>query len=152
MKRKYTTEEYSQFIDNIRMYFPQASITTDIMVGFPGEGDKEFKETYDFAKRIGFSKIHVFKYSPRRGTPAFKYPNQVNGNIKEERSKELIALADEQEKLFYKKFIGSTAKVLFEQNLGKNNNIYEGLTDNYIRVLCDTRICKGKILPVTLKG
>jgi len=152
MKRKYTTEEYSQFIDNIRMYFPQASITTDIMVGFPGEGDKEFKETYDFAKSIGFSKIHVFKYSPRRGTPAFKYPNQVNGNIKEERSKELIALADEQEKLFYKKFIGSTAKVLFEQNLGKNNNIYEGLTDNYIRVLCDNKEdVKGKILPVTLE-
>lgn len=153
MKRKYTSDEYGQYIDNIREYFPQASITTDIMVGFPGEGDEEFNESYNFVKSIGFSNIHVFKYSPRKGTPASKYSNQVNGRIKDKRSKELIGLASNLERAFYEKFIGSTKRVLFEQSLDINNNIYEGLTNNYIRVLCDSKEdIKGKILTVYLEG
>ncbi len=151
MKRKYTTKEYRQYIDNLRRYFPTASITTDIMVGFPGESDIEFKETYDFAKEISFSKIHVFKYSPRHGTPAAKYPNQINGLIKEERSRELLALASELERKFYNKFIGTTREVLFEQKHDNNSSIYEGLTDNYIRVLCESKEdIKGLIIPVIL--
>ena len=151
MKRKYSTKEYRQNIEDLKRFFPQASITTDMMVGFPGESDMEFKESYNFAKEIAFSKIHVFKYSSRYGTPAAKYPNQVNGKVKEERSKKLITLAMDLEKRFYDQFLSTTRNVLFEQRYDKNSNIYDGLTDNYIRVLCDSKEdIKGGIFPVIL--
>ncbi len=82
MNRKYTREEYKEKVDLIRKYMPDAGITTDIIVGFPGETEKEFNETIEFVKEVGFSRIHVFKYSPRKGTPAAKYKNQVHGKIK----------------------------------------------------------------------
>ncbi|RBP45491.1 tRNA (N(6)-L-threonylcarbamoyladenosine(37)-C(2))-methylthiotransferase MtaB [Garciella nitratireducens] len=152
MKRKYTTAEYKQYVKNVRKYFPLASITTDIMVGFPGEGEEEFQETYHFAKEIAFSKIHVFKYSPRKGTPAAKYPNQVKGEIKEERSKKLIALAEKMEREYYKQFIGTTKKILFEQEVPSRNGYYEGLTDNYIRVFAkSSEDIKGQIKSILLE-
>lgn len=152
MKRKYTTAEYKQYVQIVREYFPLASITTDIMVGFPGEGEREFRETYNFAKEIAFSKIHVFKYSPRKGTPAAKYPNQVNGKVKEERSKKLIALAEKMEREYYHEFIETTKKVLFEQEDPNRNGCYEGLTDNYIRVFAQSNEdIKGQIKSVLLE-
>ncbi|SJZ32643.1 tRNA (N(6)-L-threonylcarbamoyladenosine(37)-C(2))-methylthiotransferase MtaB [Garciella nitratireducens] len=152
MKRKYTTAEYKQYVKNVRKYFPLASITTDIMVGFPGEGEEEFQETYHFAKEIAFSKIHVFKYSSRKGTPAAKYPNQVKGEIKEERSKKLIALAEKMEREYYKQFIGTTKKILFEQEVPSRNGYYEGLTDNYIRVFAkSSEDIKGQIKFILLQ-
>lgn len=152
MKRKYTTAEYKQYVKNVRKYFPLASITTDIMVGFPGEGEEEFQETYHFAKEIAFSKIHVFKYSSRKGTPAAKYPNQVKGEIKEERSKKLIALAEKMEREYYKQFIGTTKKILFEQEVPSRNGYYEGLTDNYIRVFAkSSEDIKGQIKSILLE-
>ena len=94
MNRKYTTEKYKEIVDLIRKYMPDAGITTDIIVGFPGETEDEFKETYDFVKNIGFSRIHVFKYSPRKGTPASKMNNQIHGSIKHSRSEKLIDLGN----------------------------------------------------------
>src|SRR5690554_2132977 len=122
------------------------------MVGFPGETQEEFKETYAFAKKICFSKIHVFKYSPRKGTPAAKYPNQINGKIKEERSKQLIELSKELEESYYKHFINQDKTVLFEQVDPNRRSYYEGLTDNYIRVFAfsDDDI-KGKLRHVYLE-
>ncbi|MCR1897850.1 tRNA (N(6)-L-threonylcarbamoyladenosine(37)-C(2))-methylthiotransferase MtaB [Irregularibacter muris] len=152
MKRKYTTTQYKQYVDNVRHYFKDASITTDIMVGFPGEGEKEFEETYNFAKEIGFSKIHVFKYSPREGTPAAQYPNQVNGEIKEERSKRLIKLASTMEKNYYQRFVVSKREILFEQEDSRRKHYFEGLTDNYIRVFVPSKEdIKGQIKSVLLK-
>ena len=153
MKRKYTALEYAQYVENVRAYFPQAAITTDIMVGFPGESHDEFIETYNFVRKIAFSKIHVFKYSPRRGTPAAKYPNQINGKVKEERSKQLIALSKELEMAYYRRFLDEGKLVLSQQEDPNRRDYSEGLTDNYIRVIAfrDKNI-KGSILPLHLES
>ncbi len=82
MNRKYTTQQYREIVKLIRGYMPNVGITTDIIVGFPGETDMEFQQTCDFVEEIGFSRIHVFKYSPRKGTPASRFKNQIHGDIK----------------------------------------------------------------------
>ena len=131
MNRKYTREEYKEKVDLIRKYMPDAGITTDIIVGFPGETEKEFNETIEFVKEIGFSRIHVFKYSPRKGTPAAKYKNQVHGKIKNQRSKELITLGEELTEIFNKRFLNKKMDILYEEKI---DGFYEGYTTNYIRV------------------
>ena len=135
MNRKYDSNKYKDIVDLIRSHYKDASITTDIMVGFPGETDEEFKKSYEFAKIINFSKIHVFKYSPRIGTPAFKYSNQVGPKVKEERSKIMIKLSNISEYEFINRFIGTNVEVLFEQVYKKDNTFIEGLTANYIKVI-----------------
>ncbi|MDK2805573.1 tRNA (N(6)-L-threonylcarbamoyladenosine(37)-C(2))-methylthiotransferase MtaB [Thermoanaerobacterium thermosaccharolyticum] len=151
MGRKYTTSEYREIIDRIRKHIKGVAITTDIMVGFPGETDEEFNETFNFVKAIEFSKMHVFKYSRRAGTKAANYPDQVKNSVKEERSKLLIKLSEENETKFYKKFIGTALNVLFEQNVKDVEGYVEGLTDNYIRVAVKSDLkIKNKILPVKL--
>lgn len=134
MNRKYTTKEYSNIVDIIRKYMPNAGITTDIIVGFPGETDQEFKETMDFVKNIGFSRIHVFKYSPREGTPAARSKEQIHGEVKNTRSEELISLGDDLMKEFASRFIGSKLSVLIEEESKDDAEYVEGYTTNYIRV------------------
>ncbi len=134
MNRKYTSEIYKEKVDLIRKYMPEAGITTDIIVGFPGETEEEFKETYDFVNEIKFSRIHVFKYSPRKGTPAAKYENQIEGNIKNDRSDKLIKLGEELAGEFMSKFINKNLDVLYEETNKSIANQYEGYTTNYIRV------------------
>ena len=97
MNRRYTTEEFRDVTKRLRAKFPNAALTTDIIVGFPGETDDEFNTTYEFLKDIAFYKMHIFKYSQRKGTKAAVMPNQVDGKIKEERSKKLIELSNENE-------------------------------------------------------
>ena len=94
MNRRYTTNQFEEIVNNIRHMFEDAILTTDIIVGFAGETDEEFEQTYDFLKKINFYKMHIFKYSPRKGTKAENMPNQVDGNIKELRSKKLIELSN----------------------------------------------------------
>lgn len=132
MNRKYTTAQYSEIVDIIRKYMPNAGITTDIIVGFPGETDEDFKITCDFVRKIKFSKIHVFKYSPRKGTPAARYEDQVDGSIKTQRSKALSDIAHDLNKEFLNNFIGSKVKVLFEQTA---QDMIKGHTTNYIEVV-----------------
>lgn len=152
MNRRYTTDEYREIVNRIRKYMTDVSITTDIMVGFPGETDEEFKKTMEFVKEIGFGQIHVFKYSPRKGTPASKYKDQVSSNIKNSRSEKLIDLARESMIKYHQKFIDATRKVLFERPAEDREGYYEGLTDNYIRVLCPSNEdLEGKIKEVKLK-
>lgn len=132
MNRKYDTDLYEKTINLIREYYPNAAITTDIIVGFPGETDEDFEKTLNFVDKIQFSKIHVFKYSNRKGTVASKMKNQVSGVVKKERSKLLI----EKSKYYTDKFLDSMLnqpiKVLFES---KNDDGYiKGYTTNYIRV------------------
>lgn len=153
MNRKYSTEEYKKIVKLIRKYMPNAGITTDIIVGFPGETDEEFEETYDFVKDIGFSKIHVFKYSSREGTAASKFNDQIHGNIKQTRSETLISLGDSLMNSFNEKFTGEKLQVLFEESSKEDVGFMEGYTTNYIRVKCQaSEKIKGKILPVRLIG
>jgi len=133
MNRKYSTIEYKSIVDNLRAYLPKASITTDIIVGFPGETNDEFTETCEFVKDIGFSQIHVFKYSPREGTPAAKMTNQVDGVVKNQRSDILIKIADEMQNNYIASNIGQQTKMIVERVIEKDNTI-EGLTPNYLRV------------------
>lgn len=136
MNRRYTSSEYNQKIDLIRKYMPDSGITTDIIVGFPGETNEEFNETLEFVKKTNFSRIHVFKYSVREGTKAAGFENQVDEKIKSERSKRLISLADESAQDFMNYMLGKTVSVLIEK---KVDNLYEGYTTNYIRALIESK-------------
>lgn len=152
MNRKYTTDEYKTIVNRLRKFMPEVSITTDIMVGFPGETEEEFEKTLKFVKEIGFSQIHVFKYSPRKGTPAAQYENQIPSKVKNVRSEKLIRTARESMMVYHEKFIGKIKEVLFETVSHEMEGYYEGLTGNYIRVLCPSQeSLEGKLLKVQLK-
>lgn len=132
MNRKYDTDLYEKTINLIREYYPNAAITTDIIVGFPGETDEDFEKTLNFVDKIQFSKIHVFKYSNRKGTVASKMKNQVSGVVKKERSKLLIEKSKYYTDKFLDNMLNEPIKVLFES---KNDDGYiKGYTTNYIRV------------------
>lgn len=131
MNRKYTTARYKEATEILRKYYPNVNFTTDVIVGFPGETDEEFNQTYKFLKEIEFYKMHIFKYSPRKGTVAEKLSNQVDGNIKEERSKKLIELSNNMQNEKNSQYIGKTVKVLFEEY---ENGYYKGHTTNYMVV------------------
>lgn len=149
MNRKYTTNEFKACTDLLKKAYPDVSLTTDIIVGFPGETEEEFEETYSFLKDIDFYKMHVFKYSPRKGTKAAVMQNQIDGNIKEQRSARLIELSDNNEKMHNNKYIGKTVEVLFEE---KDGEYIKGHTTNYMVVktknidkILENRIEKIKI-------
>lgn len=144
MNRKYTTEDYRNSVELLKKHIPDVAITTDIMVGFPGETEKDFEASLNFAKEMGFSKIHVFKYSPRSGTPAAKFTNQISPQEKERRSQLMLELSDNLERQYFEKYIGREMEVLYEQRLHGKDEYMEGLTKNYLRV-----IAKGDI---ELKG
>lgn len=131
MNRKYTTQIYRDAVATLRKYYPEASFTTDVIVGFPGETDEEFAKTYKFLEEIDFYRLHVFKYSPRRGTVAEKMPNQIDGNKKEERSNKLIELSNSTENKHNQSYIGKTVKVLFEEF---EDGFFKGHTTNYMMV------------------
>jgi threonylcarbamoyladenosine tRNA methylthiotransferase MtaB len=131
MKRRYTVADYRRAVALIRNVVPDAAITTDVLVGFPGETDAEFRETLDFCREMQFARIHVFPFSPRPGTAAAVMPQQISDALKKERSEQMLALSKESVKAFQQKFIGRTMDVLWEQ---QSNGIWSGLTGNYIKV------------------
>ena len=131
MNRKYSTDEFRKIVERLRKYYKDVILTTDIIVGFPGETEEEFKQTYQFLEEIKFYKMHVFPYSPRRGTRAAVMPNQIDGNIKEQRSKKLIELSNKNEKEYNEQYIGKEVEVLFED---REKEYYKGHTQNYILV------------------
>ena len=148
MNRKYTIEEFKHVAERLRKYFKDVNLTTDIIVGFPGETDEEFEKTYSFLKEIKFYKMHVFKYSPREGTFASKMPNQVDGTKKEERSKKLIVLSNENQEEFNKIYSKKKFEVLFEE---KKNGFWTGYTTNYIKVLYQSNEnLENQILNITI--
>ena len=123
----------------LRKAYPNVALTTDIIVGFPGETEKEFDTTYEFLKKIKFYKMHIFKYSQRKGTRAAVMPNQIDGNIKEERSRKLIELSNENEKEYNQKYLGKKVEVLFEEAHIENKIRYmKGHTTNYLVVKVET--------------
>lgn len=135
MNRKYSTEEFEKVTEILRKAYPKVALTTDIIVGFPGETDEDFKNTYDYLAKIAFYKMHVFKYSPRKGTKAAVMPNQIDGNKKEERSRKLIALSNENETRYNQTYVGKTVEVLLEDEHIENEKVFvKGHTTNYIVV------------------
>ena len=128
MNRRYTTEEFKNTAELLRKAYPNVSLTTDIIVGFPGETEEEFNKTYEFLKDINFYQMHVFKYSPRKGTKAAVMANQIDGKVKEERSNKLIELSHQNEIEHNKKEIGKELEVLWEEQDGE---YIKGHTTNY---------------------
>ena len=152
MNRRYTAKEYADSVNLLRETMPDVSITTDVIVGFPGETEEEFNETYEFLKNIKLTKTHVFKYSPRKGTKAADMQDQLDGSIKEKRSKLLIELSNKNEKEFIEKFIGKEMDALIEAEVKGKDGIYEGYTRNYIKVQvpCTCADVTGKIVDIEI--
>lgn len=149
MHRHYTAEQYMQAVEKIRKVFPNGAITTDIMVGFPGETDDEFASSLEFAKAVGFARAHVFSYSRRKGTLADKMPNQIPEPVKAERSAAMIAATDETRRQYEASFIGKTLSVLFERE--KSAGVYDGFSENYICVHAkSSRDISGKVINVKI--
>lgn len=131
MNRNYTVAQYLKIVKQAQKINPLTSITTDIIIGFPGETDKDFQDTLNFVKKIDWLKIHIFPYSAREGTKAADFKNQIEAKIKKERFTQLSALAKKQKAKFLKKMKGKKLPVLFEH---KRHDYYQGFTSNYIQV------------------
>ena len=129
MNRRYTIEEFRNIVNLLRKNYEDVNLTTDIIVGFPGETDEEFDKTYEFLKEIKFYKMHVFKYSQRKGTKAAVMSGQIDGNKKEERSRKLIELSNINEKEYNENYVGKEVEILWEE---KKEEFYRGHTKNYI--------------------
>jgi threonylcarbamoyladenosine tRNA methylthiotransferase MtaB len=132
MNRHYSPEDYQQVVNQIRKEVPSVAITTDVIVGFPGETDQEFEESLGFCTQIGFARIHVFSYSPRSGTAAAEMAGQVSDKTKKERSRQMLALAEESARQFRESFAGEEMDVLWEKQTDDGD--WSGITGNYIRV------------------
>ncbi|MBY9079449.1 tRNA (N(6)-L-threonylcarbamoyladenosine(37)-C(2))-methylthiotransferase MtaB [Paenibacillus sp. HN-1] len=166
MRRKYTTEEYLAKMERIRQAMPDVAITTDVIVGFPGETDEMFRAGYDFMKQIGYSEMHVFPYSKRTGTPAARMEDQVDEDVKNERVQQLIDLSEDMQLAYASRFVGQTVGVIPERSAkdAPARSIQHGFSDNYLQVqfpggdelqgrLCQVKIteagvneCKGELV------
>lgn len=134
MNRRYTTEQFKEIVKRLRNTYSDVNLTTDIIVGFPGETEEEFEKTYRFLDEIKFYKMHIFKYSQRKGTKAAVMQNQIPGDIKELRSRRLIELSNKNEFEINQKYIGKKVEVLFEE---EKEGVFKGHTTNYILVYCN---------------
>ena len=148
MNRKYDLEYFKNKIKEIRKIRPDIAISTDVIVGFPGETEELFQETIKTCKEISFSKIHVFPYSERKGTASSKMNNKIDNKIKKERSKKLIEVSKELELLYMKKFIGKELTVLIEEQINKDSL---GHTSNYLHVLLNELIEPNTLVNVKIK-
>lgn len=150
MHRPYTTAKFKTLLADIKVQVPDIAITTDVIVGFPGETEADFETTCKFAESCGFSKMHIFPFSARKGTPAEKFAGAVTEAVKKERADILGRIDETMHKTFLQAMVGQTAEVLFEQPAGED--YFEGLTGNYQRVFvkCGGRNLGGEILPVKI--
>lgn len=150
MHRPYTTAKFKTLLADIKTKVPDIAITTDVIVGFPGETEADFETTCKFAESCGFSKMHIFPFSARKGTPAEKFAGAVAEAVKKERADILGRIDETMHKAFLQAMVGQTAEVLFEQPAGED--YFEGLTGNYQRVFvkCGGRNLGGEILPVKI--
>ena len=150
MRRHYTAEEYRRGVANLRATFLDAAITTDLIVGFPGETEEDFEESRRFCEEIGFAQMHIFPYSVREGTLAARLPNRVPDEVKTERAHIMLSLAADMKRRFCEGFIGKQLTVLFEQ---QKNGMWSGMTENYIEVRCKSEeSLRGRIVEVMLCG
>ncbi len=149
MNRKYDTLRYLQSIDLLREHFPRPGLTTDLIVGFPGETEAEFSTTLDFLRTCAFSALHIFPYSRRAGTPAAGMPDQVPRQEKEERVRRAAALAAELERTWLKSWVGETLPVLFEEN---RDGLWRGHAPHYTEVHAPGQDLHNRLLPVVITG
>jgi threonylcarbamoyladenosine tRNA methylthiotransferase MtaB len=146
MKRRYSVDEFQKTVSLIRHLLPHAAITTDVIVGFPGETTEEFQESYEVCRDLEFARIHVFPYSPRPGTEAARRPDRTSEKVKRERRQQMLALAQESARNFRQRFIGQIRPVLWERHDSKG--VWFGLTDNYIPVQTESnQDLTNRILP-----
>ncbi len=153
MRRKYTTNYYKQKVDKIRKALPNLAITSDVIVGFPGETDEEFKETYDFVKEIGYSELHVFPFSRRTGTPAARMKDQVEDELKNDRVHQMIELSNQLAKEYASKYQDEVLEVIPEERVHDEEHpeLLVGYTDNYLKVQFEgTPDLIGKIVRVKI--
>ena len=150
MNRRYTAEQFKEIVKILRNTYKDVVLTTDIIVGFPGETEEEFEKTYTFLKEVEFYKMHVFKYSPRKGTKAAQMKGQIDGKVKEERSQKLIELSNENEKRYNQRYVGKKVEILFEE---EKQGYYRGHTKNYILAYCKSeRNLENQIIQATCKS
>jgi threonylcarbamoyladenosine tRNA methylthiotransferase MtaB len=140
MRRRYDKNMFRESVNRIRDIIPDASVTTDIMVGFPAESEAEFSESYAFCRDMEFAALHVFSYSTRPGTAAAGMAGQVEEKVKKQRSLRMLKLAADSAERFARKFTGRTMTVLWENEVRTGSGIYCGLTDNYIRVYAGSSV------------
>ena len=149
MKRRYNISDYERTVSLIRTQVPEAAITTDIIVGFPGETEEDFAESYRFCKQMEFARIHVFNYSPRAGTEAADLPHRVDDGVRKQRSQQMMALAEESARNFRQRFSGRTMTVLWEKRSA--DGVWSGVTGNYIKVYTRSdQDLSNKLMPVKL--
>ena len=147
MKRKYDTARYLESVTLLNRYFPGCSVTTDMIVAFPGETEEEFTQSLAFIRKCAFADMHIFPYSRRPGTPADKMPGQLGNAVKEERSRRAIAVAEEMSYTYRSKMINTSVQVLFEE---KDGAYYTGHTPNYIKVYAEGEDLHNTIGRVTV--
>jgi threonylcarbamoyladenosine tRNA methylthiotransferase MtaB len=133
MGRPITSGEFARLVKAARAAIPDLAVTTDVLVGFPGEDEDAFRESYTFVEQLAFAKLHVFPYSPRPGTPATKLPHQVPRDVRDERARQMRMLGTEQRRRFQKRFLERELEVLWEKRW--RDGRWTGWTDNYIRVV-----------------
>ena len=149
MNRHYTAGDYQRAVALIRGMVPEAAITTDIIVGFPGETEAEFEQSYELCRQMEFARIHVFSYSPRQGTQAAQLPDRIGDRVKRERSQRMLVLAKESAQNFRQQFLGKTMMVLWEKR--SSDGIWSGYTDNYIKGYArSSEDLSNKLLPIEL--
>lgn len=150
MNRRYTTEQYEGAVQLLRKNIPDTAITTDLMVGFAGETEEEFRQSYEFCRRIGFSQMHIFPYSVRQGTAAAGLPHQVDEQVKGERAHQMLELAEQMKENFYRPYVGQTLSVLIEQ---EKDGRYHGTTANYMDVSAEgPSDMTGRLADVAIDG
>lgn len=150
MRRRYTADEYRAAVELLRSKLKDVSITTDVIVGFPGETDEEFDKSYEFCKSIGFMQMHIFKYSVRKGTAAADFDNQIPEPVKEERSQRMIALGDRMKAEFYNSYLGREIEVLAEQKT--RDGRYHATAANYMEFLIESNEdVTGKLVKYLIK-
>lgn len=148
MNRKYKKDEYLKKVQKIKKVRPDINLTTDVIVGFPGEDDEDFLETVAFCQEVGFSKIHVFPYSERKGTVAYTMPNKVPGNIRKDRARRLIKIDEGLQKKFNEQFVDKAVDVLIEEVF---DDYSIGHTENFLKVIIKERLEKNKIYNVLIE-
>ena len=149
MRRKYDTARYLQSVELLKAAFPGCAVTTDMIVGFPGETEEEFRESLAFIRRCGFGDMHIFPYSRRPGTPADKMPGQLSNAVKEDRSRRAITVAEEMSRAYRESFVGTTLEVLFEEPEGE---YFTGHAPNYVKVYVTGKDLHNQIKEVTVQS
>ncbi len=160
MARRTSRANFGELVDAARANIPGLNLSSDMIVGFPGETEADFAESLEFVETIEFARLHVFSYSPRPGTAASRFPNQINGKIKKERTRRMIDLGKQLSHNFHQQFVGQTLNVLWERTVGADSNglRWVGYTDNYIRVQANgpadmfNRVTPTEIVNATADG